>query len=471
VSERPDVSAIVLAAGGGTRMKSNRPKVLHSVAGRPLVVHVMKALQPLSLSRRVVVTSARKDGIVAAIEQHRLNEGVEYVVQDPPSGTGDAVLQALRILDSVKTVLVVPGASPLLETETLEALLHIHETGHAAATILSARISDPTGYGRVIRSPDGEIERIVEDRDTAYEERGVDEINAGVYVFDLEPLSQVLEKVDRENALGEYYLTDVVGLLRSAGLRVAGHRTHPQEILGVKSRVHLARVVETFRRRSCEWWMEQGVTVIDPTTTYIDASVKIARDATIHPFTFLEGDTTIEEHAEVGPQARIVDSFIGASAHIAFAMVRESSVGPEASVGPFASLRPGTVLERGARVGTFVETKNAHLGEGSKAPHLSYLGDAEIGKDVNVGAGSITCNWDGVAKHGTVVDDDAYLGSDTMLVAPVRIGKRAATGAGAVVRGDAPDDALAVGVPARVIEGKGNKMAKDRDEPGAEPRQ
>ena len=465
-----EVTAIVLAAGGGTRMKSDVLKVLHPVAGRPVLIHVLAALAPLQLDRRVIVASSRKKEIETAVGESSFSGDLLYAVQDPPRGTGDAVQAALRASGPIDGLaLVVPGDTPLLETETLDTLLHIHNAGDAAATALTARISDPTGYGRIVRDDDNEVERIVEDRDASYEERAIDEINAGVYVFDSEPLSEVLEKIDRENVQGEYYLTDVVALLRSAGHRVIGHRTHPQEVLGVNSRAQLARVGEMLRRRACERLMDQGVTIVDPATTYIDPSVRIGRDATIHPFTFLEGDTTIEERAEVGPQARIVDTTIRERARVSFAVVLGSHIGPEATVGPFASLRPGTRLERGAKVGTFVETKNAHIGEDSKASHLAYLGDAEIGRGVNVGAGSITCNWDGQDKHKTIIDDDAYIGSDTMLVAPVHLGKRSATGAGSVVTDDVPEDALAVGVPARILEGKGNKMVTSENQAGDQP--
>ncbi|MGH2695026.1 MAG: bifunctional UDP-N-acetylglucosamine diphosphorylase/glucosamine-1-phosphate N-acetyltransferase GlmU, partial [Actinomycetota bacterium] len=454
-------TAIVLAAGEGSRMKSGMPKVMHRAAGRPLLAHVLSALEPLALTGRVIVTSGRRDEIERAVAESGFADGLDYVVQDPPRGTGDAVRAALgSFTDQEGTALVVPGDTPLIETQTLDALLHVHASSGASATVLTARISDPTGYGRVIRNASDEVERIVEDRDASYEERTIDEINASVYVFDIGRLLQVLDKVDKENAQGEYYLTDSIGLLHSKGDKVVAYRTHPQEVLGVNSRAQLARVSEMLRRRACERWMDEGVTVVDPTTTYIDSSVSIGLDAIIHPFTFLEGSTVIGERAEVGPHVRILDSEVGDEAQVSFAVVRGSVVGELASVGPFASLRPGTRLERGARVGTFVETKESVLGEGSKAPHLSYIGDAEIGRGVNVGAGTVTCNWDGQEHHKTVIEDDAYIGSDTMLVAPTRIGKRAATGAGAVVRGDVPDDSLAVGMPARVIEGKGDKMGR-----------
>jgi len=470
------VTAVVLAAGEGTRMKSGLPKVLHRAAGRPLLAHVLAALKPLPINRTIVVASGPDSATEDAVRDGEFGDGLSYVVQEKPRGTGDAVGLALDALDSGGTILVLPGDAPLLETATLDALLHVHFDNDAAATILTARMSDPTGYGRVIRTSTDEVERIVEDRDATYEERTVDEINASVYVFDVARLADVLGKIDRENAQREYYLTDAIGLLHSKGDKVVAYRTHPQEVLGVNSRSQLARVSEMLRRRASERWMDEGVTIVDPTTTYIDASVQIGMDATIHPFTFLEGNTVIGDRADVGPNVRIINSQVGEAAAVSFAVVRDSIVGPEATVGPFASLRPGTRLDRGAKVGTFVETKSTTIGEGSSAPHLSYLGDAKIGRGVNVGAGTITCNWDGMDKHETVIEDDAYVGSDTMFVAPAHMGKRAATGAGAVVRGEIPDDALAVGMPARIIQGKGDKMArgtdqKDDGQDAVEPRQ
>ena len=451
-------TAVILAAGGGTRMKSSVPKVLHRVAGRPLLAYVLRALRPLTLQRRIIVASARRPEIEAAMRAEGFVDGLTYAVQDPPSGTADAVRVALETAGPVEgTLLVVQGATPLIETATLDALLHVHREAGPALTILTARLSDPTGYGRVIKAA-GEVQRIVEERDATYEERTVDEINAGVYAFDAAALIQVLDDIGRTNAQQEYYLPEVVSLLRARGRDVRAYRTNPQEVLGVKSRRQLAKASELLRRRACERWMDDGVTVIDPATTYIDASVTIGRDATIHPFTFLEGATVVGEGAEVGPQVRALDSEIGPGARVSFSVVTSSVIGPEASVGPFASLRPGTRLERGAKVGTFVETKNSVIGANSKVPHLSYLGDATLGRGVNIGAGTITCNWDGRAKHSTTIDDDVYISSDTMLVAPVHIGARAATGAGAVVTRDVPEDALAVGAPARILEGRGDRM-------------
>jgi bifunctional UDP-N-acetylglucosamine pyrophosphorylase/glucosamine-1-phosphate N-acetyltransferase len=451
-----DVSAIVLAAGDGKRLKSRLPKVLHRAAGRPLLGHVLAALEPLALGRRVVVVSQRRDEIERGLAEAGFGAGLELVVQSPPRGTGDAVRVGLEAL-SAGTVLVAPGDAPLLRTGTLRALLDAHEGSGAGATVLTARIADPAGYGRVVRDGGGSI-RIVEDRDATPGELALNEVNGGVYAFDGELLREVVGEIGNDNAQGEHYLGDVLTLMAGRGRDVRAFEAEPEEILGVNSRAQLAEVSAVLRRRVALDWMSEGVTIVDPATTYIDAGVEIAPDATILPFTFLEGSTTIGPGAEVGPQTRLVDTAVGEGAVVTFSVVRGSVVGPEASVGPFASLRPGTTLERGARAGTFVETKNTTIGEGSKANHLAYLGDAEIGRGANVGAGTITCNWDGRDKHKTVIEDEAYIGSDTMLVAPTRIGKRAATGAGSVVRGDVPDGALAVGAPARIIEGKGNKM-------------
>jgi bifunctional UDP-N-acetylglucosamine pyrophosphorylase/glucosamine-1-phosphate N-acetyltransferase len=460
VSRSEGAAAIVLAAGDGKRLKSNLPKVLHPAAGRALISHVLAALAPLPLSARVVVASHRWNQVKGTLAEDGFGEELEFAVQDAPRGTADATRLGLESLGlDGGTVLVVPGDTPLLESDTLFRLLESHRSSGAAATVLTAMVHDPAGYGRVVR--DGEsIERIVEDRDATGAVGRIHEINGGVYAFDKAILSETLAKVDCENSQGEYYLTDVIALLWSAGKTIRTVRTEADEVSGVNNRSQLAFVSGLLRHRVCERWMAEGVSIVDPRTTYIDSTVVIEQDATIHPFTFLEGDTHVCEGAEVGPQTRLVDTWVGPDATVTFAVVRESSIGPEAIVGPFASLRPGNKLERKAKVGTFVEAKNSTVGEGSKVNHLSYVGDAEIGRRVNVGAGTVTCNWDGREKHKTIIEDDAYVSSDTMLVAPVRLGRRAATGAGAVVRDDVPDDALAVGVPARIIEGKGDRMQR-----------
>jgi bifunctional UDP-N-acetylglucosamine pyrophosphorylase / glucosamine-1-phosphate N-acetyltransferase len=457
------ISAVVLAAGDGTRLKSKLPKVLHPAAGRPLLCHVLAALEPMTLDKRVVVGSRRWTELRDTVEEAGFSD-ISFTVQDPPQGTGHAARVGLEAADSPKgLILVLFGDTPLIETDTLYRMIDAHRAAAAGATILTAMVHDAGGYGRVVRGPDNLVTRIVEERDATAEEHRIQEVNGGVYVFDAQLINRMISKIDRENSQGEYYLTDVIRLIRSDGSPVVAVQTNIEELSGVNNRSQLAYVSGLIRHRVCERWMGEGVSIVDPRTTYIDSTVTIERDATIHPFTFLEGHTVIKEGAEVGPQSRVVDSQVGAGAMVTFAVVRSSTVGPGASVGPFASLRPGVMLEADSKLGTFVEAKNSTIGEGSKAPHLSYLGDAEIGRRVNVGAGTITCNWDGKQKHKTVVEDDAYISSDTMLVAPTHIGRRAATGAGAVVKGDVPDDALAVGMPARILEGKGNLMGREKE--------
>jgi bifunctional UDP-N-acetylglucosamine pyrophosphorylase/glucosamine-1-phosphate N-acetyltransferase len=454
----------VLAAGDGKRLKSDLPKVLHSVGGRALLAHVLTALEPSGFATTIVVASPRKAEVAAAMTDAGFAE-IDYVVQDTPRGTADATRVALDALpQNITTVVICPGDTPLISPGSIERLLADHRSTGAVATLLTARVSDPTGYGRVLRDEGGLVRAIVEERDASDQERRVDEINTSAYVFNRERLDAMLPKVGQANAQVEYYLTDVIGLMVAEGEIVVAVEGSADEARGVNSRADLAEAGEALRRQTAERWMSEGVTIVDPGTTYIDASVTIERDAVIRPFTFLEGNTTIGARAEIGPHARIVDSKVADDASITYSVVVGSEIGSKASVGPFASLRAGTVLKRNARAGTFVETKKTTIGEDSKANHLAYLGDAVIGDRVNVGAGTITCNWDGTEKHETVIEDDAYIGSDTMLVAPTKIGRRAATGAGAVVKGNVPDDALAVGAPARIIPGKGDKMRRKPDE-------
>ncbi|MDQ3646368.1 MAG: bifunctional UDP-N-acetylglucosamine diphosphorylase/glucosamine-1-phosphate N-acetyltransferase GlmU [Actinomycetota bacterium] len=453
------VAGVVLAAGQGKRLHSETPKVLHRAAGRPLAGHVLAALAPLSLEPLIVVVPAGPNDVAASLAADGFSD-VVYVVQEQPLGTGDAVRAAAGRFGGATDVLIVNGDAPLIRPETLARLLEAHAGAAAAATVAIAELDDPSGYGRIVRAVDDSVDAIVEERDASEAQRRIREVNAGIYLFDAVQLAAVLDRIEPANAQGEYYLTDVVSLLRSGGRSVIGFGIDAEEMSGVNDRSQLAAVMHSLRQRTNATCMTAGVTIVDPATTYIDATVEIEPDVIVHPFTFLEGRTTIARGAVVGPNARVVDSVLEGDAEVAFSVVRGSRVGRGARVGPYASLRPGTVLAAGAHIGTFVETKNSTLGEGSKAPHLSYLGDAEIGSGVNIGAGTITCNWDGVEKHATVIEDDAYIASDTMLVAPVKIGRRAATGAGAVVRDDVPDDALAVGMPARVIQGKGDKMRK-----------
>ena len=470
MAETDRTAAVVLAAGDGKRLRSDVPKVLHDAAGRPLIVHVLAALEPLHLPQVIVVTSPRKAQIEAVVTAAGLDLAVDYAIQETARGTGDATRAALDVLrGDIEHVVVLAGDGPLIRSETIADLMEAHVSSGVAATMLTAHLGEPTGYGRIIRDSSQDIERIVEERDADARQRAIQEVNCGGYAFEVAALRDALPRLTTENAQHEYYLTATVEVLLERGLKVGSFEAHAREAKGVNSRAQLAEVAAELRLRACERWMEEAVTIVDPNTTYIDSGVTIGRDTVIYPFTFLEGTTSIAEGARIGPQVRLVNAIVGPQAEVSFSVVRDSEIGEASSVGPFASLRPGTRLGARARVGTFVETKQAQIGDDSKANHLAYLGDARIGRGVNVGAGTITCNWDGHEKHETVIDDDAYIGSDTMLIAPAHVGKRAATGAGSVVRGEVPDDALAVGVPAKIIKGKGDKMGKGPSTPTSEP--
>jgi bifunctional UDP-N-acetylglucosamine pyrophosphorylase / glucosamine-1-phosphate N-acetyltransferase len=471
------LTAIVLAAGEGTRMRSAIPKVLHPLCGRPMLLHLVDALSSLTpavLDRIVVVvghgaelvTKALAEGVTGSIP-------VDSVLQEHQRGTGDAVQVALAALaDEVsgdEDVLVTPGDTPLLRADTLAALIEHHRAADPAATLLTARIADATGYGRVLRDRDGRVDRIVEHRDATEAERAVDEINTSIYCFRRSLLAPALRRITPDNAQGEYYLTDAVAFLRQAGHRVdALVVADPVEAVGINDRAQLAEAEQLLRRRVNAHWMAAGVTMIDPERTYIDVGVSIGTDVRLLPGVLLEGRTVVGDRCEIGPDSRLIDTVVGEDAVISYAQVRESEIGDGASVGPYASLRPGTVVGRGAKAGTFVETKNAELRPGAKVPHLAYVGDAVIGEGANLGAGTITANYDGTHKHRTTIGAGAHTGSNTVLVAPVELGPGAYTGAGAVVNRDVPANALARGVPATIIDGWAEGRPGSHD-PSAEP--
>ena len=431
-------AAVVLAAGKGTRFRSQRAKVRHELAGRTMLRWVLEALRPLTLDRVVVVVGHQAEDVRADAEACAL-PGLATVVQGEQRGTGHAVRQALDAgaLDGVDTVLVLPGDVPLLTAAPLQALLDQH--GSCEATLLTTRLDDPTGYGRVLRDGAGRVVRIVEERDATDAQRAVDEVGTSIYAFAREPLARALGQLSTDNAQGEEYLTDVIGPLTADA--VAAPAT---EVAGVNDRVQLAAAAAVLRIRMLDRLMEAGVTVIDPATTYVDAEARVDADAVLRPGTHLEGPCRIGPGAEIGPDSRLVACTVEAGATVTYSVLVESSIGPGATVGPYTYLRPGTRLERGAKAGAFVEVKKSVIGEGSKVPHLSYIGDATIGKDVNVGAATVTVNYDGRDKHATVIGDGAFIGSDTMLVAPIEVGPGATTGAGSVITKDVPEGALAV---------------------------
>ncbi|AXH36532.1 bifunctional UDP-N-acetylglucosamine diphosphorylase/glucosamine-1-phosphate N-acetyltransferase GlmU [Humibacter sp. BT305] len=453
VDER--LAVVVLAAGQGTRMRSATPKLLHEIAGLPMLAHVLATANALDAAQVVTVVRHERDRIVGVVEEHL--ENPVTVDQDEISGTGRAVEQALDALPAGfdGDVLVVNGDVPLLDADTLTDLVRRHRASAAAATILSAELADPTGYGRIVRTGDGLLDRIVEQKDATDSELALREINAGVYVFGVAQLRDQLAKVSTENAQGEKYLTDVIGLLRRAGSDVSAVVVDEAwKIAGVNDRAQLSEAAAKLNALIVRGWQLAGVTVQDPATTWIDLKATLSPDVTILPNTQIKGATSIATGAVVGPDTTLVDCEIGENATVRRADATLAVVGAGATVGPWAFLRPNTVLDADGKIGTFVETKNSHIGAGSKVPHLSYVGDTEVGVGANVGAGTITANYDGVEKHRTVVGDHVRTGSHNVFVAPVRIGDGAYTGAGTVVRKDVPAGSLAVNVaPQRNIAG------------------
>jgi bifunctional UDP-N-acetylglucosamine pyrophosphorylase/glucosamine-1-phosphate N-acetyltransferase len=442
-----NLAIIVLAAGQGTRMKSSLPKILHEIAGVPLIGHVLATAGQLDAAHTVTVVRHDRDRVVEVIHDHFPSAIV--VDQDDVPGTGRAVEQAIGALpaDFAGDVLVVSGDVPLLDADTLTGLVAEHRRTAAAATLLSAELDDPTGYGRIVRAGDGMLDRIVEHKDASDSERALREINAGVYVFGLAQLRDMLAQVTTANAQGEKYLTDVVGLLRRAGSDVAAVTVaEPWLVAGVNDRAQLSEAAAKLNALIVRGWQLAGVTVVDPATTWIDLKASLAEDVTVHPGTQVKGATSVARGAEIGPDTTLVDCEVGEGAVVKRTDATLSVIGAGASVGPFAYLRPNTVLDAGGKIGTFVETKNSHIGQGSKVPHLSYIGDTEVGVESNVGAGTITANYDGVNKSRTQVGSHVRTGSHNVFVAPVRIGDGAYTGAGTVVRKDVPAGSLAITV-------------------------
>jgi len=432
---------IVLAAGQGTRMKSKQYKVLHQVCGKPMVGHVVDALTMIELNEIYVVIGHGADAVRAY-----LGDRVSYVMQHEQLGTGHAVLQAApHLADRPGSTVIVCGDTPLIQPHTIREMLENHERQGAAASIMTAVLDDPTGYGRIISGADGRVARIVEQKDCTEEEAAVKEINAGIYVFDNQKLFQALAKVTNDNAQGEYYLTDVIGILTDAGEPVTAYRVaDAAEIVGVNDRVALAEAERHMRERINKRHMRNGVTIIDPANTYIESDVTIGPDTVVYPGTMLKGRTVIGSDCVIGPQADITDSVLGDGVSVKYSVLDQAQVGDRTTVGPYAYLRPGADVGRDARIGDFVEIKNSRIGDESKVPHLSYVGDAEVGQRVNIGCGVITANYDGVNKHRTIIRDDAFIGSNSNLIAPVTVGAGAYVVAGSTITHDVPDDAMAI---------------------------
>lgn len=440
-----EVCALVLAAGLGKRMHSRSSKLLHQVAGRPMVRHVIEATRSAGVGQAVVIIGNQAEEVRRAVGDG--DKRLAFAFQKEQRGTGHAVLCAERHLRGYEgDVLILNGDLPAIRPRTLRAFMDFHRASEAPLSLMTTVLEDPRGYGRVIRNYAGDLSRIVEETDATQEERATQEINCGIYLVDAAHLCKPLKRANTNNAQGEIYLTDLIEILHKDGRTVAAYRhEEPEEVLGVNDRRELAAAARALYRRKARDLMAAGVSFIDPERTYVDAQVEVGRDTLIEPGVMLLGRTTIGEGVQIGTGSRVIDSTIGdGSVILPYCVIADAGIGRACRVGPFAHLRPGSQLDEEARIGNFVETKKAHLGKGSKANHLAYLGDAEIGRGVNIGAGTITCNYDGVSKHRTVIEDEVFIGSDTQLVAPVRLKRGAFVGAGSTITRDVPAHGLAV---------------------------
>jgi len=448
------VNVLVLAAGLGTRMKSNVAKVLHQLDGRPLVAHVCRTAAALGPQSICVVVGHQADEVKVAVQNELAPTVASFALQSEQRGTGDAVTAARDVLaGSDSTVLVLSGDVPMVRAETLSALISTHQSAGAACTILTIRLENPQGYGRVVRGAGREFVKIVEQRDATDEERQIREVNSGIYCFDGQKLFAALERVRPENSQGEYYLTDVPAILKNDGEQISLYE-HPdaREVSGINTRAELAEFENLIRRGTIRRLMlEEGVTFLDPSHAYISADASIGRDCVIHPDVHIEGKSVLGEGCEVQHGSRIVNSQLGNHVTIKdHCLIVDSEIANDCAVGPFAHLRMNAQMDERAVVGNFVEVKKSRIGRGTKSMHLTYLGDATIGENTNIGAGTITCNYDGKHKHPTIIEDRVRIGSDTMLVAPVRVGEGSVTAAGSVVIEDVPPKTLVAGVPAKV---------------------
>ncbi|MTI82111.1 MAG: bifunctional UDP-N-acetylglucosamine diphosphorylase/glucosamine-1-phosphate N-acetyltransferase GlmU [Firmicutes bacterium] len=435
------LAAVILAAGKGTRMKSKLPKVLHQVGGKPMLGHVLGAASEAGAEKLVVVAGYGRDEVESFVD-----DVAEVVLQEQQLGTAHALMQSASALRSFPGhVLVLCGDTPLITPETLSKLVNYHEGNKASATVLTANMQDPTGYGRIIRDEQGRVKRIVEQKDGSAEELAVKEINTGLYCFSASGLFEAIEQISSENAQGEYYLPDIIEIYNRQGKIVTACACDDSaEIMGINNRKQLAVAEKELRGRVLDRLMFDGVTIVDPDSTYVDSTVSVETDTVLYPGTMLEGSTQITSGSQIGPNTRIVNSEVGANCKVQYSVVMDSVLGPECYVGPYAYIRPGCRLAAGVKIGDFVEVKKSQLGSGSKVPHLSYIGDAIIGNGVNVGAGTITCNYDGKEKHVTIINDGAFIGSNTNLVAPVKVGEGALIAAGSTITKDVPERALGV---------------------------
>lgn len=433
--------AVILAAGQGTRMKSKLYKVLHPVCGKPMVQHVVDQVQSLQFTNTVVIIGHGAEKVRAT-----LGNQVTYALQEEQLGTGHAVMQAAPMLaDKEGITVVLCGDTPLITKETIDKLLSHHEKQQASVTVLTAEAIDATGYGRIVRNEKGHVERIVEHKDATDEEKQITEINTGTYCFDNKQLFKALQKVTNDNAQGEYYLPDVIEILKKEGKTIAAYQTDDfSETIGVNDRIALAEAEKVMKCRIQNYWMKQGVTIVDPSSTYISSDAIIGQDTTILPGTVINGKTVIGEDCVIGPNTEITNCHVGNETVIKHSVVTDSEIKNRTSIGPFAHIRPSSQIGDDVKIGNFVEVKKSIMGNDSKASHLSYIGDAEIGENVNIGCGSITVNFDGENKHLTRIEDGAFIGCNSNLIAPVTVGKGAFVAAGSTITDNVPSKSLAI---------------------------
>jgi bifunctional UDP-N-acetylglucosamine pyrophosphorylase/glucosamine-1-phosphate N-acetyltransferase len=442
-----NVRSIILAAGQGTRMKSDLPKVLHPILGQPMLQYALDTAAQLSPADPVVVVGHGAQQI-----QQVFDGKARFALQEPQLGTGHAVQQAEPLLrGEADLVLVTYADMPLLTAKTLRRVVQSQQAHSGPMTMLTLIVDDPRGFGRIVRGPDGQVQAIVEEAQASPEQKAIRELNVAVYCFNADWLWETLNRVPL-SPKGEYYLTDVVGIAVADGFTVGAQLLDdPEDGIGINTRIHLAEATAIMRRRINQHWMLEGVTIIDPATTYIEPGVTIGKDTIIEPNTYLQRNSAIGEACIVGPNTIVHDSRVGNRCKLFYSVLEGATLEDQIEIGPYCHLRKGAYLEQGVHMGNFGEVKNSHLGPGTKMGHFSYIGDAQIGPNVNIGAGTITCNFDGVKKNHTEIAADVFIGSDTMLVAPVKLGEGARTGAGSVVTKDIPPYTLAVGVPARKI--------------------
>jgi bifunctional UDP-N-acetylglucosamine pyrophosphorylase/glucosamine-1-phosphate N-acetyltransferase len=436
-----DLLVVILAAGEGTRMKSKLPKVLHPLAGMPMIRYVLDTTLAIGCPRILMVVGHQSD----KVRQELKDYPIEFVLQPEQLGTGDAVKRTKEHLkDFEGNLLILNGDTPLISRETLASLVHKH--AEYPVTMLTTMLDNPHGYGRIIRDTYGDVRGIVEEKDASPTQKTVKEICSGIYCFKSNFLFETLEEITPNNVQQEYYLTDVIGIFRKKGVPIHTHSaTDPIEVLGINDRIQLAEANRLIRQRVLTEWMQNGVTIIDPQTTYIDRRVTIGRDTTIEPHTIIEGECSIGEDCHIGPFSTIEQSRLGQGVRVmGYCVISQSQIRDQAVIGPFARIRPESVIETGARIGNFVEIKKSTIGQGSKVNHLTYLGDATVGKGVNIGAGTITCNYDGQKKNPTIIEDGVFLGSGTQLVAPVKVGDHSYVGAGSTITQDVPPYSLAL---------------------------